>query len=238
MISGGDNPAGRPQNVPGPAEQGPAVRQAEPPVAGSWADDTRVWAPPREGVTTEKIGSWEVVTHGVRAGFLVGILLGIVEMLANAALGEDSLFPFRFAAGIVVGPDAFSPEFSSGAAIVLGTVMHLLISVGVGVTFMAALRTTFQLSARPALMLLYGLLFGVTVWEVNFLAVLPIVAPELVGQLDLDTQLVNGLATYSLVFGPMLAAYALVVRPGVHDRWWEHDPDRPTEVSPATEDQR
>lgn len=214
-----------------PAQGGghtPAVRRAAPAEPDSWADDTRAWAPPRAGVTTEAISAWEVVVHGARAGLLAGIVLGIVEMLATAALGEDPMFPFAFAAGILVGPGALAAGFSAVAAVALGTVMHLLISIGVGVMFVAALHVTFQLSARPLLMLVYGVLYGVTVWEVNFLAVLPIIAPDLIGQLDLATQLVNGVVSYALVFGPMLAVYVLVVRPGVHDRWWEHDPDAAT----------
>jgi hypothetical protein len=69
-------------------------------------------------------------------------------------------------------------------------------------------------------MLLYGILFGVTVWEVDFLALLPVLAPRLTTQLDLPTQLWNGIVSYSLVYGPALAAYGIWVRPGVLDRWW------------------
>ena len=50
------------------------------------------------------------------------------------------------------------------------------------------------------------MLFGVTVWEINFLAVLPVIAPELTGRLDLATQLWNGIMSYCLVYGPVLAA--------------------------------
>jgi hypothetical protein len=69
-------------------------------------------------------------------------------------------------------------------------------------------------------MVLYGMLFGVTVWEINFLAVLPVIAPELTGRLDLATQLWNGIVSYSLVYGPVLAAYIIWVRPGTLDQWW------------------
>ncbi|MND05812.1 hypothetical protein D3C83_268220 [compost metagenome] len=60
-------------------------------------------------------------------------------------------------------------------------------------------------------------------WEVNFLAVLPVIAPELAGRLDLATQLWNGIVSYSLVYGPVLAAYAIRVRPGMLDSWWRTD---------------
>jgi hypothetical protein len=66
-------------------------------------------------------------------------------------------------------------------------------------------------------------LFGVTVWEVDFLAVLPVIAPALKGRLDLTMQLWNGIASYGLVYGPALAGYVVWVRPGVLDRWWRPD---------------
>jgi hypothetical protein len=61
------------------------------------------------------------------------------------------------------------------------------------------------------------------VWEINFLAVLPTIAPELAGRLDLATHLWNGIASYSLVYGPALAAYVIRVRPGMLDQWWRTD---------------
>ncbi len=75
----------------------------------------------------------------------------------------------------------------------------------------------------PLLMVLYGTLFGVAVWEINFLAVLPAIAPELTGRLDLATQVWNGIVSYSLVYGPALATYVIWVRPGMLDQWWRTD---------------
>jgi hypothetical protein len=106
---------------------------------------------------------------------------------------------------------------------VLRTVLHLLLSITFGVAFLGGLALTFQLSARPLLMVLYGTLFGVAVWEINFLAVLPAIAPELTGRLDLATQLWNGIVSYSLVYGPVLAMYIIWVRPGMLDQWWRTD---------------
>jgi hypothetical protein len=107
--------------------------------------------------------------------------------------------------------------------VILGAVLHTLLSVVLGALFLGVLAWTFQLSARPWLMLVHGIVFGVTVWEVNFLAVLPVIAPKLTGRLDLTTQLWNGIVSYSLVYGPVLAAYVISVRPGMVDRWWLTD---------------
>jgi hypothetical protein len=107
------------------------------------------------------------------------------------------------------------------ASVALGTVIHLVLSVTFGVAFLVGLALAFQLSARPLLTLVYGVGFAVAVWEVNFLGVVPLVAPELRGRLDLATQLWNGIASYSLVYGPVLAGYVIRTRPGVLDRWWQ-----------------
>jgi|SRR5680860_1220893 len=191
--------------------------------SGPWADDSRPWAQPRVGVAVERRDPWELAMHGARAGLLAGLALGLVEIVASAVLRGDPWLPFDFAVAILIGPEALAAGFPVAASVALATVIHVLLSVVFGVVFVAGLALTFQLSARRPLVLLYGVLFGVTVWEVDFLAVLPVIAPEMTGQLDLTTQLWNGILSYSLVYGPVLATYVIRVRPGVLDRWWLPD---------------
>jgi hypothetical protein len=185
--------------------------------------DVLPWAPPRVGLPVERRDPWEVAIHGTRAGLLAGVALGLVEIVASTLLRDDPWLPFDFAAALIVGPEALAPAFPLAASLALGTVLHVLLSIVFGVGFIGGLALTFQLSARPSLIVLYGMLFGVTVWEVNFLAVLPVIASTLTGRLDLTTQLWNGILSYSLVYGPALAAYVLWVRPGTLDRWWRTD---------------
>ncbi len=185
--------------------------------------DALPWAPPRVGLPVERRDPWEVAMHGARAGLLAGVALGVVEITASTLLSDAPWLPFDFAAAIIVGPEALAPTFPLAASLALGTVLHVLLSIVFGVAFLAGLALTFQLSARPSMMLLYGMVFGVTVWEINFLAVLPVIAPELARRLDLATQLWNGIVSYCLVYGPVLAAYIIWVRPGMLDQWWRID---------------
>ena len=190
--------------------------------------DARPWAAPRDGLPVERPEPWELVMHGARAGLIAGLALGMAEVGASLVLRGDPWVPFDFAAAIIVGPDALAPAFPLAASLTLGMVIHVLLSLMCGVAFVAGLALTCQLSARPALMLVYGVVFGVTVWEVNFLAMLPVIAPELTGRLDLETQVWNGVLSYCLVYGPTLAAYLIRVRPGMLDRWWRVDePEAP-----------
>jgi hypothetical protein len=175
------------------------------------------------GVPVERRDAWEVAMHGTYAGLLAGVALGVVEIAASTMLSDNPRLPFDFAAALIVGPEALLPAFPLAASLALGIVLHVLLSITLGVAFLGGLALTFQLSARPLLMVLYGMLFGVTVWEINFLAVLPVIAPELTGRLDLATQFWNGIVSYSLVYGPALAAYVIRVRPGMLDQWWRTD---------------
>jgi hypothetical protein len=189
--------------------------------------DVLPWAPPRVGVPVERRDSWEVVIHGARAGLLAGVALGVVEIVASFMLSDDPWLPFDFASALIVGPEALLPAFPLAASLALGTVIHVLLSIVFGVAFLGVLALTFQLSARPSLMVLYGMLFAAAVWEVTFLAVLPVIAPPLTGRLDLATQLWNGIVSYCLVYGPLLAAYVIRVRPGMLVQWWRTDGEGP-----------
>jgi hypothetical protein len=190
--------------------------------------DSRPWAAPRVGLPVERREPSELVMHGARAGLIAGLALGGVEIGASFVLRGDPWLPFDFATAIIVGPDALAPTFPLAASLMLGMVIHVLLSLAFGVVFVAGLALTFQLSARPWLILVYGMLFGVTVWEVDFLAVVPVLAPELTGRLDLGTQVWNGILSYCLVYGPTLAAYVIRVRPGMLDRWWRVDESEST----------
>ncbi len=192
------------------------------------------WAPPRTGVAVERRDPWELLGHGIAAGLVAGVGLGVVEVIASTLLRGDPWLPFDFAAAVVVGPEALVPTFPVAASLALGTVMHALLSVLFGVTFLSGLALTFQLSARPGLLLVYGVVFALAVWEVNFMAVLPVIAPGLRGRIDLATQLWNGLVSYSLVYGPLLAVYVIAARPGTLDRWWLPDGTDAAVVPPET----
>jgi hypothetical protein len=97
--------------------------------------------------------------HGARAGLLAGVALGVVEIAASSILRGDLWLPFDFAAALIVGPEALLPAFPVAASLALGTVLHVLLSIVFGMAFLGGLALTFQLSARPSLMVLYGLVF-------------------------------------------------------------------------------
>jgi hypothetical protein len=153
------------------------------------------------------------------AGLLAGLVLGVSAVIVSLLAQGSALLPFRFATAFVVGPVAFEDAFPAASAILLGLAIHFSLSAIYGIVFVGALALLYQLSARSWLLVIYGAVFGFTVWEVNFLAAVPAVFPFLVGRLDVPTQVWNGLVSYVLIYGPVLAVYVARVRPGVVGDW-------------------
>ncbi len=188
-------------------------------------------------VTVEERDAGTIVVHGSLGGLVAGLALGATAIVSTVALGGGVSLPFRFVAAVAAGADAFSPDFPVGAAVLLGGTIHLTLASVVGVLFVGTLALTYQLSARAWLLVAYGSAFAFAVWEVNFLAAIPALLPELVGRLDLATQLWNGVVSYVLVYGPALGLYVAVVRPGVIDDWRGLRPPA-TSFRPPTPDGR
>ncbi|MHB8872312.1 MAG: DUF6789 family protein [Myxococcaceae bacterium] len=91
------------------------------------------------------------------AGFLGGLLMALFAMIHSQAIGQGFLMPLRLIAATFVGPDALMA--SSGIAI-LGALIHLLVSVLLGVFFSYILSRQLPLASSIA----FGLFFAIAVW--------------------------------------------------------------------------
>lgn len=160
-----------------------------------------------------------MVVHGCLGGLAAGLALGVAAIVSSVALSGSASVPFQFAVAFLVGPEAFASTFPLGAALLLGIAVHFTLSAVFGMVFVGLLALTYQLSARAWLLVLYGSVFAFAVWEVDFLAIVPTFFPYLAGQLDLATQLWNGIISHIFVYGPALGIYVALFRPGVVDDW-------------------
>lgn len=176
-----------------------------------------------------------VVVHGSLAGVAAGLALGATAVIGSLALNGSASTPFRFASAFVVGPGAFGSDFPLAAAVLLGTVIHFTLSALFGVLFVGLLSLTYQLSARPLLLIIYGSLFAFGIWEVDFLAAVPTFFPFLAGRLDVATQLWTGILAYVLIYGPALGLYVVVFRPGVVGDWHAVGPPAGTFTPPPAD---
>lgn len=173
------------------------------------------------GIAVEERRWRDVVPHGLRAGLYAGIVLGAAQLLISAVQREGSLTPFRLASALALGPGALRSEAPAALVIGVGGVLHLGLAALFGIVFLALLALTFQLSARAWVLAGYGLLFGFLLWEINFLALLPTLFPDLIPHFSLRNQIWKGIAAYTLIYGPALALYTMSRRPGVLCDWRE-----------------
>lgn len=170
-------------------------------------------------VIVEKRDIVTVVVHGSVAGLVAGLALGATTVVGSVVLSGSASGPFRFATAFVAGREALDPGFPLGAAVLLGVAIHFSLATLFGVLFVGLLSLTYQLSARRWLLIVYGSVFGFGIWEVDFLVAVPTFFPYLVDRIDFATQLWNGVLSYTFVYGPVLGAYVVLVRPGVISDW-------------------
>lgn len=161
----------------------------------------------------------ELLRQGAIAGAIAGLVLAGSEIIAAMALGASWLVPFRLVSALVFGTEAFSPAFPPPLMLATGALLHMLLSAVFGVVFLWLLALTFQLSARTPLLLAYGALFGLLLWEVNFLALLPAFFPHVARLFGPVNQFVNGILAYALFYGLILGACQARRRTGVRARW-------------------
>lgn len=171
------------------------------------------------GIIVEERRWREIIPQGIIGGLIAGVALGVAQFFIAAARQEGALTPFRLVASLVLGSRALDPDVSTALVIVVGATLHLVLAAAFGVVFAVLLALSFQLSARPWLLVLYGLLFGFLLWEVNFLAILPPLYPELTARIEFSSQIWKGIVAYTFVYGPVLAIYLAAARPGVRADW-------------------
>lgn len=114
-------------------------------------------------------GRGHALGGGVVAGITGGVVLTIVLAIATVASRQDLWPAFKGAAFPFLHERAHQPGFD-GAAVLLGLICHLAVSIAWGVLFAAIF---FGLSRGPTL--LAGLVWGMVVWLVMYFVVGPLV---------------------------------------------------------------
>ncbi len=161
----------------------------------------------------------ELLRHGLAAGLVAAIVLALEEIVATLLLGGTPSDPFRLIASAFYGPRTFSPGFPLIVAVPIGAAVHVGLSLAFGVVFVFVVAFFYQLSARTPLLPLYGVLYGLALWELNILTVLHLVFPGIAEQFGLANQIWNGIVAYGVFYGLVLGAYLAITRPGVIGDW-------------------
>jgi uncharacterized membrane protein YagU involved in acid resistance len=145
----------------------------------------------------------QLFKHGLIGGIVAGIVFAISEMLINVILGEPFLGPLRLISSIALGTEALQPTYSIVTAGLVGLIVHMILSMIYGLIFVFILKWIGQLHVSTGLLLLYGSLFGLVLWLVNFMVIVPAAFP----QFTQVNQLWNGFVAHTFFFGAVLGAY-------------------------------
>lgn len=117
-----------------------------------------------------------LIREGIQYGVAAGVLFAVVEAIAAAAMGQPALRPFRLFASVIVFRDALT--WSGGLALVVGALVHLVLSALFGAIYggvLAGLGRGARESAGAGAAL--GVIFGFALWLVNFQVIARVLYP-------------------------------------------------------------
>jgi hypothetical protein len=108
------------------------------------------------------------IKEGIGYGIVAGIIFGAMEMLGARLMGDPAIAPLRMFASIVLGQDALAVT-APGTAIVVGTVVHLILSGIFGLVYgLVNSRFSREIRTERRNQAVLGLLYGTALWLVNF----------------------------------------------------------------------
>lgn len=160
--------------------------------------------------TTDRGPAGPLLLHAVTGGIIAGIVFAMAEMFINLIFGRPFFGPLRLISSIALGAEALDPAYSLVTAAVVGLIIHMILSAIYGVIFVYLLFYAGHLSTSTGLLLVFGSLFGLALWVINFLVIAPIAFPQFT-QVD---QFWNGFLAHTFFYGTVLGAYVAMVRPG------------------------
>jgi uncharacterized membrane protein YagU involved in acid resistance len=154
-----------------------------------------------------KIG--KIVRQGIGYGIVSGIIFAMGEMFINLFMGKDFFGPLRLIGSMVLGAQALMPSYSLLAAGIVGLMVHMMMSAIFGLIFFALLTVFKRRSASTPSLLVYGSIFGLLLWVVNFLILAPLFFP----QFGMVSQLWNGFFAHTFLYGTMIGLFAALSKP-------------------------
>lgn len=143
---------------------------------------------------------------GLAAGLVGAVAMGLVAMIVAAASGKGFFVPMKLVAGTFMGPAAMT---AGASAVVLGAVTHLVVGSFFGVIFAAIMAE----DAAPGLRFAASLVYGVAIFIVMTIFILPLIDQTMAGHIDVIWFLV-----YHLVYGFSLSLVVPAVRAGRRSR--------------------
>ena len=149
---------------------------------------------------------------GAIAGIGGGLAMAIVAALISASIGGDIWQESKEIAAVVYGQTAAAqPGFVAGPVLV-GTLLHFLMSALLGAIFGIVVRRILHLTSDFGTPVLVGLIYGFLLWMVAYFITLPLLNPAL-----LDTYAPSFIIQH-LVYGAVTGLLYTWLRPEPYDK--------------------
>ena len=116
---------------------------------------------------------------GALAGLAGGVAMAVVAALLSASMGLDIWHEVKRISAIVYGPAAFAGSGFELEPVLIGTLIHLLVSALLGAIFGIVTRRWLHLTSDFGTPVLAGLIYGLMVWLAAYFVVLPLLNPAL-----------------------------------------------------------
>jgi uncharacterized membrane protein YagU involved in acid resistance len=153
---------------------------------------------------------------GVLAGLAGGVAMAIVAALLAAWMGQDIWHEPKRIAAIVYGPAAFAQAGFELGPVLVGTLIHLLVSALLGALFGIVTRRWLHMTSDFGAPVLAGLIYGMLIWLVAYFVVLPLLNPAL---LDIYAP---AFIIQHVVYGVVMGLCYMLLRPEPYARAdWE-----------------
>ena len=116
---------------------------------------------------------------GALAGLAGGVAMALVAALLAASMGQDIWHESKRIAAIVYGPAALSAAGCDLGPVLVGSLIHLLVSALLGALFGIVTRRWLHLTSDFGTPVLAGLIYGLMIWMVAYFIALPLLNPAL-----------------------------------------------------------
>lgn len=131
-------------------------------------------------VPTQRMAPRQVGLHaGAIAGLIGGGATIAADLLLSLVGGQSVWLPFRCIAALVYGAAAMSETGFQFAPVAAGMAIHLAVSIAFGCLFQFACHRIKQPPMRLGIALLVGLAYGISLWLIAILCVIPRLDPWL-----------------------------------------------------------
>ncbi len=141
--------------------------------------------------------------QGAIGGIIAGLVFAMFEMVMAALLNGAFFGPLRMIGAIVLGREALQPSYPLLTAIVVGLVVHMMLSAIYGIVFALIVAAVPALASSPAALIAAASVYGLVLWLVNFYVVAPLADWVWFTQSNPVVQFI----AHTVMFGAVLGVY-------------------------------